>query len=101
MDNRKVVLMTADPTGFPVDDATLIMLAAACEINPDTGRTHLSDFLDMGTRETSRELVDDIDDIPVYEVKYEPGYEPFSPHHVIQCLVAEIQRLRTNESGGA
>ena len=88
-------------TAFPLDDATLVMLAEACRINPDTGRTHLTDFLDMGSVEISREetgeSVDGFDGIPVYEVEHAPGFEPFSPQHVIQTLVAEIQRLRREQ----
>ena len=43
-------------TAFPLDDATLVMLAEACRINPDTGRTHLTDFLEgiIPSRERTR-----------------------------------------------
>lgn len=83
---------------FPVDDATLVMLAEACRINPDLGRTTLHDFLDMGSRVASSEQIDDGDEgAPVYLVEHEPGYAPYSPNQVILALVAEIQRLR--ESG--
>ena len=78
---------------FPVDDTTLVMLAEACRINPDLGRTTLGDFLDMGARVKSETLLDD-DGAPVYLVEHEPGFEPFSPNDVILALVAEIQRLR-------
>lgn len=94
---------------FPLDDATLVLLDAACRINPDSGHTELGTFLEMGTRvarvtneetgetyadmEAAQEDVDD-GDVPVFFVEHEPGYEPYSPQHVICCLVAEIQRLR-------
>lgn len=85
--------------GFPLDDATLVMLASACEINPDTGRTHLLDFLAMGERVKSvTDITHEIGDgegAPVYFVEHEEGYAPFSPHDVIAALVAEVQRLRT------
>lgn len=86
---------------FPVDDATLVLLAAACEINPDTGRTHLQDFLMMGAREKSREDIThefDGDGPPVFVVEYEEGYRPFTEHAAIKALVTEIQRLRGDES---
>ena len=80
---------------FPTDDATLVMLIAACEINEDTGRTHLHDFLDMGTRIKSSELISAEDDfVPVYDVEYEKGYEPFSEHQVIATLARELMACR-------
>jgi hypothetical protein len=92
-------------TDFPLDDATLVMLAAACEINPDSGHTELHAFLDMGTRIKTQTLVDEGDpDIggmpgaPVYEVEYEAGFAPFSENDAIRALVAEIQRLRAANS---
>jgi hypothetical protein len=86
-------------SGFPVDDATLVMLAAACEVNPDTGRSHLLDFLHMGTQEKSREDVShevggEIGEGVAFFIEYEEGAAPFSPHDVIRALVTEIQRLR-------
>jgi hypothetical protein len=86
---------------FPTDDATLVMLIAACEINPDTGRTHLFDFLDMGsviksvediTEETFGE--DDEEGARVYFVEHEDGREPFSPHDVIRTLAQTILNMR-------
>jgi hypothetical protein len=84
---------------FPTDAATLHMLIAACKINPDTGQTHLHDFLDMGSRVKTRTLIggsEDVDDgdPPVYEVEYEEGFSPFSPHDVIRTLAEEVLRLR-------
>lgn len=79
--------------GFPLDATTLVMLSAACELNPDSGRTHLMDFLHMGSRVRDKKLVDDAG-TPVYEIEYEEGHEPFSESEVIRTLVAEIQRLR-------
>ena len=49
------------------------------------------------SREETGESVDGFDGIPVYEVEHAPGFEPFSPQHVIQTLVAEIQRLRREQ----
>jgi hypothetical protein len=97
---------------FPVDDLTLRLLAEACQINPDTGQTHLHDFLDMGTvvkavtDETTGETHPDAatalqetpDDVPVFFVEYEEGYEPHSETGVILALIAEIQRLRGEEA---
>lgn len=83
---------------FPVDDVTLVLLAAACEINEETGRTHLHDFLSMGNREKSRTLEnpDEVEDggVPIYFVEHEEGYGIFTEHDAILALVAEIQRLR-------
>jgi hypothetical protein len=88
-------------SGFPLDDATLMMLRAACEINPDTGRTHLHDFLSMGERVKSMtdETPEDWDDHAprVYFVEHEEGYEPFSEHQAIRALVDEVLRLRGSE----
>lgn len=89
-------------TRLPLDDATLIMLRSACEINPDNEQTNLHAFLDMGTREKSRTLIREADEdydggfdgAPIYEVEYEEGYEPFSEHEVIIALVDEVFRLR-------
>lgn len=36
--------------------------------------------------------------IPVYEVEYEEGYEPFSEHGAIVALVGEVLRLRGVET---
>jgi hypothetical protein len=85
--------------GFPTDDATLHMLIAACKINPDTGRTHLMDFLSMGKREKSRTLLQEgegtcMADAPVYEVEFEEGYAPFSPNEVIRTLAEELLAVR-------
>lgn len=90
-------------TTFPLDTATLIMLRAACEMNEDTGQTHLHDFLMMGAREASRSYLTsggfgDDSTIPVYEVEYEEGYEPFSEHGAIVALVGEVLRLRGVET---
>lgn len=82
-------------SAFPVDPTTLILLNAACEMNPDSGHTELTTFLSMGERIKSQTLVGE-GTIPIYEVKFEDGHEPFTPHDVIQALVAEIQRLREN-----
>lgn len=87
--------MEATVAEFPLDDATLVMLAAACEINPETGQTHLMDFLHMGAVETEREEIDDgMGGAPVFEITYAPGAEPFSPQQAIRALVEEVQRLR-------
>lgn len=87
---------------FPVDDATLVMLAEACRVNEESGRSHLNDFLFMGSVEASRELLEEADEelagmagAPVFLVEYEPGRAPFSPNGVILALIAEIQRLRS------
>lgn len=87
---------------FPLDDATLILLAAACEINPDSGHTELHSLLGMGAVvKSSEDITHEIGDgegAPVYYVEYEEGREPFSETQVIRCLVAEIQRLRASGS---
>jgi len=85
---------------FPTDDVTLTMLIAACEINEETGRTHLLDFLDMGTRaqfaeDISHEVFGEEGGPPVYEVEYEEGYEPFSPTQVIATLARELMACRS------
>lgn len=81
---------------FPTDDATLHLLIGACQINPDTGRTHLLDFLDFGSIEKSRELVDEggCGGFPVYHVEFEEGTAPFSPNQVIQTLAEELMEAR-------
>lgn len=81
---------------FPLDDATLVMLSAACEINPDSGQTHLQDFLSMGERIKTQTLISDESEVgaPVYFVEHEKGYEPFSEHQVIRALVSEVLELR-------
>lgn len=96
-------------SGYPVDDMSLRLLAEACRINDDTGRTHLSDFLEMGaqvesvtneatgvTYATIEDALADTDqgDVPTFYVKHKEGWEPHSPQSVILALVAEIQRLR-------
>ena len=98
--------MSTGWTRFPTDDVNLTLLAEACRINEATGRTHLEDFLHMGTRVARVEeggvaydtvdeaLADSHADTPVVYVEYEPGFEPHSPHTVIISLIEEIQRLR-------
>lgn len=83
---------------FPTDETTLTLLIAACEINPDTGRTHLMDFLEMGARVKSETLVDgeEGESGAVYFVEHEEGYEPFSPHHVIKTLACELLAVRSS-----
>ena len=88
---------------FPLDSATLIMLRAACQMNEETGQTHLHDFLDMGSREKSSTLISDgdgesVETAPAYEVEYEEGYEPWSEHAAIIALVGEVLRLRGEEA---
>lgn len=88
---------------FPLDDATLIMLAASCEINEETGRTHLHDFLDMGARvKSSTDITERVfgeeGGLPVYEVEFEDGFAPWSPHDAIRALVTEVLRLRGSSS---
>ena len=78
---------------FPTDETTLTLLIAACEINPDTGRTHLMDFLEMGARVKAETLVDD-GDPPTYFIEHEKGYEPFSPQQVIETLARELMEAR-------
>jgi hypothetical protein len=80
---------------FPTDDVTLLLLDAACQMNPDSGHTELTSFLEMGSRVKSEALLDD-GLVPSYFVEHEEGYEPWSPHEVIRALVAEVQRLRTH-----
>ena len=88
-----------DWTRYPTDELSLALLAEACRINPDTGQTHLGDFLDMGTRVKSQTLLSDPydDGAPVYEVEYEDGHAPHSPHTVIVSLIEEIERLRASK----
>jgi len=82
---------------FPLDDTTLVLLDAACQMNPDTGQTHLHDFLRMGERVKSSTLLDDSGGIPIYEVEFEDGYAPWSEQSVIRALVTEVQRLRGSD----
>jgi hypothetical protein len=86
---------------FPTDETTLTLLIAACNINPDTGRTHLMDFLDMGARVKSETLIEEGGPFgcPVYEVEYEEGYEPFSEQQVIQTLAQELLACRSVGGG--
>jgi hypothetical protein len=83
---------------FPVDDTTLLLLDAACQINPDSGHTELMSFLDMGSRVKSETLEnpEEVEEggVPIYLVEYEEGYEPFGEHDAIRALIAEIRRLR-------
>lgn len=93
---------------FPTDEMTLRLLIEACRINDDTGRSHLMDFLDMGTRVASKkdetakvfgeEEAADESTPRVYLVEYEEGHAPFSPQTVIEDLALEILRLRGEES---
>lgn len=84
---------------FPTDDATLVMLRAACDINPDSGRSHLNDFLDMGSQiksETDQGIIDSFaGPMPLVEVEYEEGKAPHSPQGVIMTLVDELMDLRS------
>lgn len=80
-------------SAFPTDEMTLRLLIEACDINADTGRSHLQDFLQMGTRVKSRTQLD-YGYPPVYEVEYEKGAGPWSEQLVIQALATEILRLR-------
>ena len=91
----------ADPIegAFPTDVTTLTLLIAACKINPDTGQTHLQDFLSMGARVKSETLLSEADPIPTYLIEHEPGCAPFSEHHVIQTLAEELLELRANTEG--
>jgi hypothetical protein len=74
---------------FPTDEVTLTLLISACEINPDTGQTHLHDFLSMGSRVKSVEQTQ-WSDPPVFEVEHEEGFAPFSPQQVIATLAQEL-----------
>jgi hypothetical protein len=47
----------------------------------------------MGTRVKTKTLVE-ASDPEIWEIEYEEGFAPWSPHSVIQALVAEVQRLR-------
>lgn len=87
------------PDQFPTDEMTLRGLIQASELNPNTGRTHLQDFLHMGTKVKSETLVEDgeglsLADAPVYLVEFEDGAAPWSEQQVIQALATEILRLR-------
>ena len=95
---------------FPTDELSLSLLAEACRINEDTGRTHLQDFLHMGTRVRSVEsggvtygTVDEAleadmgDEPPILFVEHEPGFEPHSEHTVILSLIECIERLRARD----
>lgn len=73
---------------FPTDRTTLALLRFACMVNPDTGRSHLHDFLSMGSVERSRERIAD----DVVFVDY--SRPPWSEHEVILALVDEVERLR-------
>lgn len=84
---------TESGNDFPTDETTLTLLVAACEINPDTGQTHLHDFLDMGTRVKSVTQIE-WSEPPVFEVEHEEGFAPFSPQHVIITLARELLELR-------
>ena len=80
---------------FPLDDATLVMLRSACQINPDSGHTELQSFLDMGSRVKEKTDISEFDaGAPVYFVEYEEGFEPWSEHAVITALIDEVFRLR-------
>lgn len=79
---------------FPTDETTLTLLEAACKMNPDSGQTHLQDFLNMGSR-VKEETQIEWSDPPVYLIEYEEGYRPWSEHEVIVALIAEIRRFRS------
>jgi len=95
---------------FPLDDTTLALLDAACQINPDSGHTELQRFLNMTagpvvsvTNEETGEDYPDLEsaladhdggDDPTFFVERERGQEPHSEHTVIRALIAEILRLR-------
>ena len=79
---------------FPTDPATLQLLRAACQINDDTGRTHLLEFLAFGEEVVAREWIEE----DVCVIEHAPGTEPFSPHAVIVDLVDEIERLRCGDA---
>lgn len=75
---------------FPTDEMTLRMLIVACSINPDTGQTHLQDFLRMGAVEKSRVEIDH----DIVEVKYEEDHPNYSEHSVITALAQELLDLK-------
>lgn len=85
---------------FPTDETTLRLLIAACEINPDTGQTHLQDFLEMGSRVKSETLVGETETpfadgaVPIYDVEYEEGYAPFSEHQALINLAEDLIEAR-------
>lgn len=88
---------------FPTDETTLTLLIAACNINPDTGRTHLMDFLNFGSIVKSEELLEGPDpmggDVPTYFVEFEEGTSPFSPNQVIRTLAEELLEIRARGAG--
>ena len=99
--------MSGRVSDFPVDEATLVLLAEACRINPERGRTTLQDFLHMGSRvsrveDEGGDVYATVDEAlaasdggtPILTVEHQPGFQPFSEHDVILALVAEIERLR-------
>jgi hypothetical protein len=78
---------------------SLRMLISACRINPDTGRSHLMQFLEMGAKVKSEEDITeetfgDTDAPRVMFVEYEEGHAPYSEHHVIEVLANEILTMR-------
>lgn len=77
-------------SGFPVDDTTLALLRGAIAINPDTGHSHLHDFLRMGERIKSR--TDEGDGVEL--VEFEEGHAPWHPDEVIIALIDEVDSLR-------
>jgi hypothetical protein len=93
---------------FPMDEMTLTLLEAACNINPDTGHTELFRFLDMTAGPIKSVSISGIEyesvdaaladyeyDTPaVLEIEHELGGEPHSVNTVILSLVAEVRRLR-------
>lgn len=89
---------------YPTDEMSLRLLIKACEINEDTGQSHLEDFLMMGTRVKSSTLIDgeepeegeeaSLSTAPVYLTEFEEGFEPHSPQSVIISLAEEILRLQ-------
>lgn len=62
------------------------MLIVACTINPETGQTHLQDFLRMGSVEKFRVEVEP----GVYEVEYDEEHPNYSEHSVIVTLAEEL-----------
>lgn len=92
---------------FPTDEVSLTMLAAACEINPDTGHTELGRFLEMTggpvtsvTNEATGDIFSSLDEAveawdeeepPVFYVEHDKP--PHSEHTVIISLIEEIRRL--------
>lgn len=95
---------------FPLDETTLTLLAAACEINPDSGHTELMSFLEMTAGpitsvemngieyesvEAALEDADPDDGAPILTINRAPGDEAHTEHTVILALIAEIRRLRS------